>query len=121
MEEKKLQLGDEAKSKIAGKDVVMKPLTLGRMKKAMMIFQSKDGDAFDMMQRAIVEILSPINDFVTNEWVADNVTMNEATKILMDMRTINGISSQKDFQDGPEKPAIRVENELLEKAPIPSV
>lgn len=118
-ESKELKTGQTAQYEIEGKTVVMKPLTLGKMKKAMMAFQKKS-DTFEMMQEALFEILSGNNEFATREWINNNVTMPQATQIINDMRKVNGM---EDFLGERErKPAATLETrDLIEKTPTPSV
>lgn len=97
-ESKDLKAGMESSYTIGGKTVKMKPLTLGKMKKATQVFQKKGADTFDMMLDSLFEILSNgENVFATREWINDNVTMPLATQILSDMRTINGLGDNNGF------------------------
>lgn len=100
MESKELKVGDTATYQIAGKTITLKPVTLGRMKKAMTAFAivpGKNTDTFDMMQEHLYEILSNgDNAFATREWIGNNVTMPVASQIISDMRIVNGLE-QKDF------------------------
>ncbi len=121
MESKELKSGDTATYEIAGKKVVLKPVTLGRMKKAMEAFKDKDGDTFEMMQKHLLEILTNSdNDFMSLDWIADNVTMPIATQIVNDMRIINGLERNNFFQEGVPKAEPRESRDLSGQA-TPSV
>lgn len=121
-ESKDLKTGQTTQYQIEGKTVVLKPLTLGKMKRAMAAFQKKDVDTFEMMAGALVEILANgDNKFATREWINDNVTLPMATEIIADMRKVNGLEDF--FQTGATKstPAPLETRNLSEKTPTPSV
>lgn len=108
MESKELKVGDTATYDIAGKKVVLKPVTLGKMKKAVEAFKRKDGDTFEMMQEHLFEVLgNGENAFATREWISNNVTMPQATKIISDMRIVNGLERSDFFQAGSPTKEVR--------------
>lgn len=124
-ESKDLKTGMTTTYEIEGKKVVLKPTTLGKMKKAMAAFQKKNADTFDMMQDHIFEILNNgFNDFATKEWIADNISLPMASQIINDMRAINGLGNNDFFQTGGAKVSTENQKEirdLTEKTPTPSV
>lgn len=122
------QRGDDVKTgqtkeyEVGGKRLTLKPVTLGKMKKAMGAFMKKDGDAFDMMLDHLTVILdNGCNPFATREWLEDNITLPQANEMVTDMRAMNGLGSNDFFRMGAA-PAVKNETrELLEKTPTPSV
>lgn len=111
-----LKTGETTSYKIGGKTVVLKPVTLGKMKKAVMVFQKKGSDTFDMMIDHLVEILNNgENSFANRQWLEDNVTLPQANQIISDMRKVNGMGSEN-FQNGAAKSPSEV-RDLTEKAP----
>lgn len=119
-ESKDLKAGDTAYYQIGDKTVVLKPVTLGKMKKAMMAFQEKDKDTFDMMRDHLMAILDNGNNpFVTQEWIEGNITMPIATRIIEDMRIVNGLGENGFFQPGGAKTLPVETRDLSGAAPTP--
>jgi len=117
MSEQKVEVGGTVTYEISDKKLVLKPTSVGRMKRAMMALKG-DGDMFDN----IVAYMSVIfeggaNDFATKEWLEENVTMPQANKIIDDMRVINGMG-QSFFPKG--EPA-KVTEKDLEESPAPAI
>lgn len=120
-ESKELKAGETTTYDVNGKVLKLKPVTLGKMKKAMEAFMAKDVDTFEMIQNHLVEIFANgENDFATKEWIADNVTLPMANRMIDDMRAINGLE-KRDFLKGGATEAIKVERDLVELKPTPSV
>lgn len=120
-ESKDLKAGDTATYQIADKIVTLKPVTLGKMKKAMVAFQQQDKDTFEMMRDHLKAILdNGANQFATAEWIEDNVTMPMATRIISDMRTVNGLGENGFFQAGGAKTPSPETRDLSGAAPTPS-
>lgn len=114
------QVGQSVSYTIAGRELKLKPMSLGKMKKATLIFSEK-GDNLELMANYLVAILdNSENEGLTKEWVQDNVTLPEAYDIIRDCRLINGL--EQPFLKGTAQPqAPIVERELSEATPIPSV
>lgn len=122
-ESKELKAGMTATYEIGGKTVTLKPVTLGKMKKAMAVFSSGTQDPFDAMADHLAEILANgSNDFATREWIADNMTMLEATQVIEDSRKVNGMADGSFFRNGSEAGKAKREiRDLIEDTPTPSV
>lgn len=121
-EAKDLKAGMTVTYKIGGRMVNLKPVTLGRMKKAMGAFTGGAADPFDAMQDYLVEILADANRFADKTWIADNVTLPDATRMIEDSRKINGMGEGGFFQPGATRLAEpREMRDLTEETPTPSV
>lgn len=122
-ESKDLKTGDTTSYEIGGKTVKLKPATLGKMKKAMAAFTMAPGqtmDTFDMIQNHLTEILSNgENDFVTKDWIADNITLPMANKMIDDMRAINGLEKRDFLKKGAAETG-KVTRDLDVQLPTPS-
>lgn len=102
-ESEDLDTGATTSYKINKKIVVLKPLTLGKLKKAMSAWQL-DGDNIDKIHAYVYEILSNgENDFATREWIENNVTLPMANKLIERMMAINGTNSFFQAGDAKEK------------------
>lgn len=89
-----LTVGQSVEYTVADRTLKLKPLALGRMKKAMLIFQEKGSDNLETIAKYLLTILdNGTNHDLTMEWILDNVTMPEAQKIMDDSRIINGLGS----------------------------
>jgi len=119
-ESKELKVGDTATYAIADKVVTMAPVTLGKMKRAMEAFKNKDVDSFEMMREHLFEILSNgKNEFLDRAWIEENVTLPQATRIISDMRIINGLGDTSFFPAGAPKEPKEIRD--LSGAATPSV
>ena len=106
-ESKDLKTGDQTSYEILGQKVILKPVTLGKMKKTMEAFKRENADTFEMMIDALVEILANgQNPFATREWIAESVTMPTASQMIADFRTINGLGENGFFQTGTGKSSL---------------
>lgn len=116
-----LKVGQRATYEIAGRSLTVKPLPLGKMKRATMVFTETGQDNMDLISRYLLILLdNGSNEGVTLEWIQDNVTIPEAQEMLDASRVINGLGSF--FQKGPSSLEGRVEERpLLETPPTPSV
>ena len=121
MSDQETQIGQSKTYNIAGRSLSLKPLALGKMKKATMIFSQKDKDSVELLAEYLLCIFdNGENDGLTKDWINDNVTMVMAQQIIDDSRKMNGLGGF--FPKGPapaEQP--KVERPLEETAPTPSV
>ena len=117
-----LQVGQSVDYTIAGKKIVLKPMALGRMKKATAIFADKTGDNVEIIAKYLQAILdNDANQDLTLEWIMENVTMPQAQDIMKASKTINGLGSFFPTGGAPT-PAVKVERPLEETVPpTPSV
>lgn len=100
-ESEDLDTGATTSFKIKKHTVVLKPLALGKLKKAMMAWKG-DGDNVDKIHAYLFEVLSNgENEFATREWIGDNITLPMANKIIERMMAINGTNTF--FQAGGAK------------------
>ncbi len=120
MSENELKVGQSATFKIAGRDLRLKPLSLGKMKRATMIFSEKDAD-IELIGKYIFAILdNGENPKITLQWVQDNVTIPEAQEMIDASRKINGLGNF--FQKGPTATnGVKEVRPLEETMPTPSV
>lgn len=96
-----LQIGQSVTYTIAGRDLVLKPIALGRVKRATEIFNDKSGDNLELIAKYLLAILD--NDAnkplgLTFEWILDNVTFPESQEIVRAHKIINGLGNV--FQNG---------------------
>lgn len=124
MSTSELSTGQSTTYDIAGQKVVLKPLTLGKMKQALKAFDTQEGkDNFDMIvDYLMVNLTNGENAFVTPDWIRDNVTMPIADQIVKDSRIINGLSDffTNKVSSPQETPAPREVRPLTETTPTPS-
>lgn len=120
-ESKDLKTGETTSYEIGGKTVTLKPVTLGKMKRAMDAFMAKDADTFEMIQNHLVEILANgTNEFATKDWISENVTLPMANKMIDDMRAINGLEKKDFLRKGAAESGEKVTRDLVDQKPTPS-
>lgn len=89
-----LKVGQSVEYTIAEKKIVLKPMALGRMKRATEIFAQKSGDNFETIAKYLLAILQ--NDAnkdaaLTLEWIMENITFPEAQEMMRASKLINGL------------------------------
>lgn len=112
---KALTAGDEKEYTVGGKKLTLRPLPMGQLKAAMKILET--GDAKDWMG-TIASYLAAVfdkaeHDFLTKEWIENNMSMPQANAIIADVATVNGLPN---FLQAPAK-APTEERELMEATP----
>jgi hypothetical protein len=119
MSEEKLQVGQSVKYEIARRTLTLKPLPLGKMKRATLIFAEPSGGDMETIAKYVAAILdNGLNANLTTEWIMENVSLPEAQRIIEDSRTVNGLGSF--FQRGEPSVEIKTERPLEETTPTPS-
>ncbi len=120
-ESEDLDTGATTSYKIKGQTVVLKPLSLGKLKKAMMAWKI-DGDNIEKIHQYLFEILSNgENKFATKEWIADNITLPAANRLIDRMMTINGTNTFFPAGGAKAKTGAVETRDLADQTPIPSV
>ncbi len=111
-----VKMGDTKTVEVGGKKLFLKPVTLGKMKRAILAFKNSDADPFETMLQYLTEVLnSEENNFANRQWLEDNMTLPVANEIINDMRIINGMGGADAFPAGAEKLKI-VEKDLPESS-----
>lgn len=118
-----VQLGQPRTYEIGGRKLLLKPLPLGRIKKASAVLSGAgETDNFVVISKYILEILSNgENHDLSLEWIEENVTLPDANQMIDDSRRMNGLGSF--FQKAPEAKApeaMQEKRELSEATQIPS-
>lgn len=120
-ESEDLDTGATTSYKISKQKVVLKPLSLGKLKKAMMAWRI-EGDNVDKIHEYVFEILANgSNPFATREWISDNITLPMANKLIDAMMKINGTSTFFPAGDAKAKTGAAETRDLADQTPIPSV
>ena len=106
-----LTVGQSTTYEIAGRSLKLKPMTLGRMKKATLIFAEKSDDSMEIVARYIMATFdNGENKELSIEWITENMTLPEAQKIIDDSRIVNGLGSF--FPKGPSETATEGPNKI---------
>lgn len=96
-----LTVGSSTTYEIGGKTVTLAPAALGKIKRALNGLTDSNVDVFDRLRNTVAELLANgKNDFATPEWIEENVTMPDATRIVSDARVINGLGENGFFGKG---------------------
>jgi hypothetical protein len=122
MSEQENQIGQSKTFEVAGRLLHLKPLSLGRMKRATMIFGDKTIGNLDAIASYLFAILDNAdNKDLTQEWIAENVTLPQANEMIDASRQINGLGSFfPKAPTAPEVPSPKEERLLSEITPTPS-
>lgn len=111
-----LEVGGSRTYEIGGRTLKLKPLSLGKMKRATTIFTEKGGDDMDLIARYVLAVLeNDENKDLSLEWIVENITLPLAHDIVLDSRRVNGLGQS--FQTGPTPVVAKVERPL-EETPV---
>ena len=102
---------------IDGAKVVMKPVTLGKMKKAMTALLQPGAESIEALLNYFTIILdNGENPTINRQWLEDHLTMPTANQMIADNSEINGMG-QKNFltKGGPVE--VLKEKDLEERNP----
>lgn len=117
MEESKVMVGGTVTYEISGKKLVLKPMSVGKMKKAMLALRESDDALDNVLAHLEVVFSNSENEGVTKEWLSENITMPMANKMIDDMRAVNGMGGRDFLASRGELK----EKDLQEKSHAPEI
>lgn len=106
-----IKVGQNVTYEIGGRTLTLKPLTLGKIKRAMDSFGKDEGDQFRRIAAYLSNVFeNGVNEGIDFQWILENITLPQATQIIEDSQKINGLNSF--FPKATETPSPMIEKDL---------
>lgn len=109
-----VQVGQSVTYNIAGRTLILKPLPLGKIKKATMVLAEPEKNNMDKIADYL-SMMFDAKDEITPDWILENVNLPQANDMIDTSRQINGLGSF--FQKGEPAKEIKTERPLEEQLP----